>query len=290
MARPCFVWLSLLLLACPVVGQAAEQNKQAVNFVRSLQIKDGGFLVAAGQGASSLRATSAALRALNYFGGEPAHPAAVAQFVKHCFDPAVGGFADHPGGKVDVFTTAVGFMALVELKLPIEMYETPVVNYLGENAKTFDEIRIAAAGLEAVGKLPPQAVKWLEAIGKLRNDDGTTGRGDGAARETGRVIVTVLRLKGKVADTATIVKSLNAGQRADGGYGKAGEKGSDLESCYQVMRAFHMVKNTPDSDKLRAFVATCRNPDGGYGITPGKPSTAPATYYASIILHWLHGK
>ena len=155
-------------------------------------------------------------------------------------------------------------------------------------------LRIAAAGLEAVGKRPPQAEKWLEGIKwreGLRNADGTSRKDDGAARETARVIVTVLRLKGKVADTDAIAKVLKSGQRADGGFGKSGEKGSDLESSYQVMRAFHMLEKQPaDVEKLRAFVGKCRNADGGYGISPGKPSQAGPTYFAAIVLHWLGQK
>ena len=42
----------------------------------------------------------------------------------------------------------------------------------------------------------------------------------------------------------------------------------------------------PDLGRLVTFVGRCRNPDGGYGPTPGKPSTASATYNASIVLHW----
>src|SRR5262249_21643636 len=132
MRKVVLAWLGLFLVVGQVAGQSAEQKKEAVNFVRSLQIKDGGFLVAPGQGTSSIRATSAALRALRYFGGEPAQPGAAAAFAKRCFDPAIGGFADHPGGKVDVFTTAVGYMAVVESKLPTETYEGPVLKYLGE--------------------------------------------------------------------------------------------------------------------------------------------------------------
>ena len=187
-----------LVLACLAVpsfvglasGQAPAQKKESVAFVRGLQSKDGGFMVKPGLGASSLRATSAALRALRYFGGEPADRAGAVTFVNRCFDPAVGGFADHPGGKVDVYSTAVGYMALVELRVPTVTKDAlaqrdRVVKYLGEHAKDFNDIRIAAAGLEALRVLPPQAEQWLQEISRLRHEDGTAGTGNGAARETG---------------------------------------------------------------------------------------------------------
>jgi hypothetical protein len=284
------------LVACPVWawGQTPDQRKETLGYLRALQQADGGFLPSrpdrdkARESKSSLRATNAALRALKYFGGEPADPAACARFVQSCFDKASGGFGDAPGMKPDVPTTAVGIMAVVELKQPVDGYRAGVVKFLGEHTKSFDDIRIAVAGLEAIGARPPQAEAWLAQIAAMRNPDGTYGKGDGTARETGSAVVAVLRLGGKVEHQEKVVQALKAGQRSDGAFGKAGTAGSDLETTYRVTRAFHMLKEKPANvEALRAFIAKCRNADGGYGIAPGQPSTTGATYYASIILHWL---
>src|SRR6185369_5650855 len=103
----------------------------------------------------SLRATSSALRALKYLGGEVADRDSCAKFVTACFDKTTGGFRDRPGdGKPDVATTAIGLMAVVELKMRVDDYAGPVTDFLAKNAKTFEEVRIAAAGLESLGKLP----------------------------------------------------------------------------------------------------------------------------------------
>jgi prenyltransferase beta subunit len=181
-------------------------------------------------------------------------------------------------------------MALVELKMPTEKYTDPAMKFLAANAKTFEDIRIAAAGLEAVGKRSAEAEKWLETVKKMRNDHGTYGSGDGAARDTGSAVVTVLRLGGKVESEEAVVKVLNAGQRADGGFGKAGVKGSDLETTYRVVRCYVMLKEKPDVKKCLGFVARCRNADGGCGVEPGKPSNVAATYFAAILQHWLAEK
>jgi hypothetical protein len=131
----------------------------------------------------------------------------------------------------------------------------------------------------------------VEQVAKLRNADGTFGKGDGQARDTGSAAVVLLRLAGKVDHADQVLKTIKAGQRADGGFGKADAAGSDLETSYRVMRAFWMLKEKPaEVEKLRAFVAKCRNDDGGYGVAPGQPSTASGTYFASIILHWLGEK
>jgi prenyltransferase beta subunit len=296
MKRVVLVVLASLVWLSPAWGQSVEQKKATVAYLRVLQKEDGGFLAAQpkpgaqGEG-SSLRATSAALRALRYFGGEPRNKTACAKFVRSCFQEANGGFSDHNDGQSDVTSTAVGLMAVIELKLPADEFTAVAVRFLGEHAKTFEELRIAAAGLEAVGKRPPQADAWLKQILQMRNTDGTYGKRDGVARATGGAVVAVLRLGGKVEDAAAVVKTLQAGQRADGGFGKEDAKGSDLETTYRVLRCFVMLKARPaDVGALRGFVAKCRNDDGGYGVAPGQASSAGATYFAAIILHWLAEK
>jgi hypothetical protein len=52
-----------------------------------------------------------------------------------------------------------------------------------------------------------------------------------------------------------------------------------------------MLRAKPaDVERLRAFIAKCRNADGGYGVAPGQPSAVGSTYFAGIVLHWLAGE
>jgi prenyltransferase beta subunit len=280
----------VLLAVAPVFGQTAEQKKATISYLQKLQNRDGGFRPNAGVESSSLRATSSALRAMKYFGGEVPDRAAAAEFVKKCHDKASGGFADTPGGKPDVAVTAVGIMALVELKIPTEPYEAGAIKYLGDNVKTFEDIRIAVAGLEAIGKRPPELYeKWWGPVSRELfrvNEDGTARRVAGA-------LVTQMRMgvppSFQIQNEMLIV--LNDHQTKDGGFGKKGEIGSDLETSYRVMRCYHMLKEKPKAaEKLREFVAKCRNEDGGYGVAPGEKSAVGPTYFASIILHWLDEK
>src|SRR5262249_10976283 len=142
-------FLVLLALLAPARGQS--DNAKTVAYLRELQTKEGGFLPAKGQEKPTLRATSSVVRALKYFGGEPKDREAAARFVASCFDETSGGFMDQPGqGRPDVATTAVGLMAVVELKVPSEKIIGPAVAFLAKNAKSHEEVRIAAAGLEAV--------------------------------------------------------------------------------------------------------------------------------------------
>jgi prenyltransferase beta subunit len=288
------VFLAALIGSTPTLGQGfarltAEERAKivTVRVVRSWQAKDGGFPDKPSETPSSLRNTTAALRILKYFGGVLRDRAACVDFVGKCYDRQSGGFGDHPGGQPDVATTAVGIMAVAELKMPVKEYREGVLGYLGKHVKTFEDIRIAAAGVEALGEKPPEAQRWLEQIARLRHADGTYGEEDGVARDTGSAVVAVLRLGGKVEQRENVVSALKMGQRADGGFGQKGTASSDLGTTYRVMRAFAMLKEKPDVERCRAFIGRCRNRDGLYGLAPGKASSIGTTYNAAIILHWL---
>lgn len=286
--------LFLLSLGFPHFGHAQDDpgRKITIDFLQKLQQGDGSFSPTPDANKSampSLRATSSAIRALHYFGGSILRKSDCIQFIAGCFDPESGGFADFPKGKPDVFTTAVGLMAVAELKMPLEKYVPAATKYLHANAKSFDDIRIAIAGFEAVKATPADTKDWLNEARKGGNEIGIFGKGPGQARETGSHIVTLLRLGVKIDNPEPILTTLRAGQRNNGGFGKAdSEIASDLETTYRVMRCFHMLRAMPKSvEGVRSFVAKCRNEDGGYGVSPAQPSSVSGTYFAVSILHWL---
>lgn len=280
----------LVVLLPALVAQTADEKKGTIAYLQSLQTKEGGFRASA-KAQPSLRLTSSCLRAIKYFGGTPNHIAGCKKFVLSCHDPMTGGFADTPGGKPDVIVTAVGLMALAELKIPTEKYEKSAIAYMAENAKQFEQVRMAAAGLETIKKQCDKNEEWLARLRKLQNEDGTFGKGKALVRDTGSAVACVLRLGGKIEKAKDILQALDAGQREDGGFGREDSAGSDLETSYRVMRTYHMLKAKPKrADDLKAFLAKCRNADGGYGVTPGTPSSAGGTYFAGIVLHWLDSK
>jgi prenyltransferase beta subunit len=283
-----FATLALVPVA---VAQTADEKKATLAYLNKLQTKEGAFRPDAKADRPTLRGTSASLRAIKYFGGKPEQTEECQKFVLSCLDDKTGGFADRPGGKPDVVVTAVGLMALVELKVPTDKYQKRAIAFMADNAKSLEEVRMAAAGLEAIGKSSDKNDAWIKRLTGLRNKDGTFGKGPSMARDTGSYVACLLRLGAKVNDPAPIVKKLDAQQRSDGAFGKEDVDFSDLETTYRVMRTYHMMKSKPGKLKeLRAFVAKCRNDDGGYGVTPGSPSSAGGTYFASIILHWADGQ
>ena len=277
------------------LAQAGEPNKKSIEYVQKLQTNTGGFLSQAPAPnirlAPTLKSTSSAVRTLHYLGGDILNKDGCIKFVESCHDAASGGFSDMPKGKPDVFTTAVGLMAVTELKMPGDKYEKGAIKYLSENAKAFEDIRIAAAGLERLSAKSPKNADWLKDVLALRNEDGSFGKNAGKARATGGSVVTLLRLGNelKSEEAKSVLDVLNAGQRKDGGWGsEKDDKASDLETTYRVMRCYMMLKARPANvDGLRAFITKCRNDDGGYGVTPGQTSTVGGTYFAAIVQYWL---
>jgi prenyltransferase beta subunit len=284
----------------------ATRKKETLKWVLDLQDSNGGFYMAPKEPGSDakpgLRATSAAVRAIKYLGAEIPNKDKHAAFVLTCFDPKTGGFAE-PGGKPDVTITSIGVMAAAELNIPKEKY-AKAMDYLKENAKTFEDVRIGAAAVEAWGvkDCPFKLDEWkktaLRYLDELIRDDKfskplTSEKFEnGDARDLGSFIAFGARLETgldtKKWATFPYAGLLKPGQRKDGGWGQRGEKSSDIESTYRVMRALMLLKMKPDDmQSLRKFVESHRNKDGGYSTKPGDKSSAGGTYYAVIVLKWL---
>lgn len=284
---------STMVLAAP--RESSEQERiAAIAFLRTLQTPSGGFVTRLPpngmEPVPSLRTTRTALRVFRLLGGTPADREKVVAYLKACHDPISGGFADRPQAQPDPISTAVGLMIQEELQLPVEPYLADGLRFMAEKTAGFEQIRMVASAVEELGKRPPRADAWLQVIDRARNADGSYGNGPGRARTTALHVVAQQRLGGKPASKETVLKILRAGQREDGGFGGDQPGGSDLEACYRIVRLFSRLEAQPEhTDRLRAFIASCRNPDGGYGVRPKEPSSLHGTYYATIIRYWLDG-
>jgi prenyltransferase beta subunit len=280
---------ALLLCLFPALAVAQSSNAATLKWAYAQQDAQTGGFRNSPQDKPSLRATSAAIRVIKYQHGELPHAEKVKAFVLKCYDPQAGAFAE-PGGKPDATIDSVGIMAAVELGIPQEKFPK-AVEYLHKHAKTFEEVRIGAAALEALQLRPEWLGEWFKIADKQLRKDGTAGEGDGVARETASVIAMKLRLgipEKALLNHTKLDDVLQAGQWSDGGYGAAGAKRSDLGSTYRVMRAFMLMRERPkDRMGMRTFIESCRNPDGGYGVTPGAASSMGGTYYATTVTKWL---
>ena len=273
--------------AIPARGQTPAELAETARFAANFQNPDGGFAPKVG-GTSTLGATSSAVRILGYTAGSIRDVPGLTRYVQSCWDDAVGGFAPTPGGKPTLDTTVSGLFAVVALKLDPKPYAEKAAAFLGREAKTYEEVRLAAAGFEAIGATSPEFPRWVaEVINKNRNDDGTYGAGPGKAKATGGSAAALLRMGMAIepGPKAAIIAAIRDGQRPDGGWGDA-EGASDMSSTYRVMRACYMLKAKPDLARVRAYVARHRQSDGGYSATPGGVADVGGTYFGSVISYW----
>jgi dienelactone hydrolase/prenyltransferase beta subunit len=273
-----------VLLLSDARAQTPAERAQTAGYLAAFQNPDGGFATAAGQ-KSSLGATSSAIRSLKNVAGSVKDVPGCISYVKSCVT-AEGGIAPAPGGQPTVNTTAVGLMALAELKIADENTVGSAVAYLARNAKTFEEIRIAVAGLEAVGARSNEFAAWTAKVKEDRNADGTWGQGPNQARSTGGAAVALLRMGVDLDKKDAVIAALRAAQRGDGAWGKD-DGPSDLEATYRIMRAFFMLKESPNLEALKSFIARCRQSNGGYTVAPGRTPDGGGTYYATTILRWV---
>jgi predicted esterase len=278
--------LSLLAVAgviVPTRAQTPSEFAETAAYAAAHQNKDGGFAGKVGQ-LSSLGATNSGLRVLKHVGGSVPDILGCIKYVKSCRD-AGGGFAPMPGGKPDVTTTALGLMAAAELKIADPNMVKDAMDYLGKTAKSFEEVRMAIAGLEAVHGSTPDFSRWNEQLEKMRNPDGTWGEGPGQAYATGGAGAAVLRMGLKLDKRDAVIAALKGGQRPEGGWSKdAGPP--DLGATYRIMRALFMLREKPEIDTLLSFVAHCRQSDGSYASKPGGTGDLSGTYTATIVIWW----
>lgn len=279
------------LLLVPAQTEGVLEQTEAVLYILKLQDKETGAFKVTPDGKPSLRACNGAVKGLSYLGFKRAIPNVekVKSFVLSCYDPKTGAFAE-PGGKPDVAITSIGVMVACELGISKEKFAKSM-DYLKENAKSFEDVRIAAAGVEAWGvKDCPFDLKPWRDLSEKHFQSVQQVTKPMPIREIGSVLALNLRLGQKPVMDQSYLEELPNTQGKDGGWGKAGASQSDFETTYRIMRALMLMKVKPkDPAKLKQFLASCRNKDGGYGVTPGDKSSMSGVYYYAAISHWLDG-
>ncbi len=277
----------VILVACALAqGAPAPLAKSEVaatsDFALSLYDPATGAFRVSPATPPGLRATHGGVQVLTALGTKLPDAAKTRAFVESCYDPEAKAFRE-PGERSNPAINSVGIMAALSLGVPKEKVRPALVT-LGETAKTFEEVRIGAAAVEAFGpkECPFELGPWAEVIAANAGAD---------IRTVGSVAAFHLRLGRPLARRAEVATMLKAGQHPDGGYAAPGADKSDAETTYRVMRALHYLGEKPrDAAKLKAFVASCRRDGGGYSTVPGAGAdgaTMSGAYYAVKVLGWL---
>ncbi len=282
--KPLAAVVVLVCVPTLALAQSPDDAARTAALIQSWQNPDGGFGNAKGA-KSSLGGTSGAVRMLKNVGGSIPDVAACRAYVTSCFDPKSGAFAPEPGGKPGgCGVTASGLMAIGELGIASDEMIQGAIRYFATEAKSFEDVRIAVAGLEAVKTKSPDFTKWTAMVNEGRNDDGTWGKDGEQARATGSRVAALLRMGVPIDKKDAVVAALKAGQRRDGGWSRDGTT-SDLETTYRVMRSFFMMQEAPNVEALRAFLAKHRQDDGAYASKPGARDGG-GTYFVTTVGRW----
>ena len=284
--------LALLLLPAFAFAQTADEKKATVKFIDSLRDPEtGAWAVNPPKDGEklkpSLRAVNGAVNALKFFGGELTDKEKVTKFVLNCYDEKTGAFAE-PGDKPTVAMTSVGVLAATALGIDKAKYKK-AMDYLKTNARTFEDYRIGAAAIEAYG-VKESAIDVIDWLGAAMKDENSPSKSTPNARDLASLAALGERLGLKLADAerADVAALVRRDQLPDGGWAKPKTKASDAETTYRVMRALMLLTEKPkDPEAVAKFVASCRRPDGGYGVDKDAPSSMSGVYYAAKISEWL---
>ena len=254
-----------------VAAQTPDEMAQTAAYAAAHQNEDGGFAADAVGQPSSLGATNSGLRILKHVGGSVPDVLGCVNYVKSCRVPG-GGFAPTPGGKPDVVTTALGLMAASELKINDSEMIREAVAYLGKNAQSFEEVRMAAAGLEAIGVTSPDAPRWLQPDrGRCGTPTAPSATGAAGPFATGGAAAAILRLGMPLEHRDAIVKAIKAGQRPEGGWSKDDGPAGPLQQLPDHAGAVHAARAARHRPPARASSPAAARPTAA---TPSRPTAS----------------
>lgn len=271
----------------PAIDDAVKQKLETLRYIESLRDPASRVYKVTAEGKPNLRAINGAVKAIKLLGGQVTDGQKLQEFVIRCYEPTTGAFAEEPGGHVTLTATSVGIITAVGIGLPKDRFRK-ALDHLKAKATVWEDVRLAGAAVEAWGvkDCPIDLTGW-DAIADQAGESAVGGPREGGARDVGGVVAFKLRLGRELPAKEAVAGFLKTGQRQDGGWAKPGADESDLESSYRVMRALHLLKAKPEASALRAFLASCRKPDGGYSVTPKGPASMSGVYYATMIESWL---
>lgn len=268
------------MLMSDAIPAAISEADQIVAFLRGLR-RDTGAYADAHDGEGALRPTLSVLKVLEQLGALGPE-LRTREFILRCRTEA-GGFGATPGAAPTPLDTTAALISLKTLGCSDVLGEVlpAALAYLaGAAATKFDHfMRIAAYEECRIREpMPADSIAFFEGMLKA------------AASEDKVVDLAIagsalMRAGRALADAGDVLRRLRAGQETiEGGHGD-GEHAT-LFGTYCVMRQLVLLDAPPNTQRMRAYVASLRT-DLGYADAPGGKTTAGATYQCLGILAWL---
>jgi hypothetical protein len=296
-----FLTASCLALVFLLTAQAqtAAEKKQDLAFVLNSFLTSGSFKTSPRHTGGSLMQTLGGLRALQLLDdrkllGKKQNVTRIKAFVMSHRDPKTGGFRDSPVAKSpNLLGTAFALMILNDLKELPPKVEAPALAFLADNATDADGAYFAALALHALGKKAANQKDMLEVLRRRSLPPKKDNKAKKALRD---VIDTVnnaagrLLLGEKLEDEEAILKTLESGQRRDGGWGLF-LTSSDTTLTFRVVQVYTLLgKVPPRPDDVKALILSYREKGGGYSGAPRLGAQVFHTYEALQVLQWLPAK
>lgn len=263
----------------------AQEKEKAILFLQLLQQQDGGYAGQLSNPVSKLQDTLSSIKALKLLDSAPANVSKTVEFLYSCYDNKSGSFADQPGNKVSVFSTASALIALQDLETKDLLKEVlpMAMEFIADNATSPADHFMRIAAFEEC-KLPPPAPK--EAISffySIRQKDGSFGD---STFLNAISCAAILRAGEKIENTQSIVQTILNAQHSDGSFhGENGE--TDLMTTYAAMRTLVLLDVPPNLSALKEYLFSLHHEQGGFGVKPNDPASAGGTYQVISIFKWI---
>ena len=159
------------------------------------------------------------------------------------------------------------------------------IEYLGKNAKSFEEVRMAIAGLEAVPLHRPTFRAGSSRSRRCANPTAHSARGRARHTRPAGAAAAILRMGLKLENRDAIIDAIKAGQRAEGGWSKD-DGPPDLGATYRVMRALYMLARSPTWIDCSRSSRGAASPTAAMRAVPAAPATWAEPTTATIIIRW----
>lgn len=224
--------LPFLFLLLPL---SAKNLPDAVLAAVSSHYAAGGYKHSPADKEPTISATLMGLRTFRYLGVERENVARQREFLLGRFDEKKAAFVETGKTEPDALANAFALMLMGELRMPEDVHAVSARDYVVAEAKSFDEIYLAMAGLQAMGMHKEIPASWVKTMMDTALDEKST------AYDKARAVVTCMRTGFNLPDYAMFLAPLQsalADVMADATFHENPEK---LQQAYTLARALVML-------------------------------------------------